>query len=87
VNVTKGTSTDTSYVIFSSDWNELVVGEETNGFLLTTSSEASYSPDGGTSWVSAFQADMTLFKALVAHDLGLRRPAFVSLLEGVRPLP
>jgi HK97 family phage major capsid protein len=82
--VTLGASTDTTSVIFSSDWNECWVGEN-EGLTIDVSSEASYTPDGGVSWVSSFQANQTLFRATMRHDIALRRPEMVVVTAGVRP--
>lgn len=82
-NLTRGSSTDTTYVLFSSDWNECWIGENEQ-LTIETSNAANYSTDGGTSWVSAFQNRQTLFRAVSAHDIGLRRPQFFSVMMGVR---
>jgi HK97 family phage major capsid protein len=83
--LTTGTSTDTSYLIFSSDWQEAWVGEEQD-FTLERSTEAAYTTDGGTTWVSAFQAQQTLFRCTMHHDIALRRPGFFVVTTGIRPL-
>jgi len=84
MNVTAGTSSDTSYIVFGSDWQEAWVGENE---LLTieASLDASYSPDGGATWVSAWQNRQTLFRAVAAHDFALRRPQLFTVMTGVRP--
>ena len=82
-NVTRGTSNDTSYIIFGSDWQECWVGEE-QALRIDASGDASYSSDG-TTWNSAFQQRQTVFRAEWAHDIGLRRPQFFSVMGGVRP--
>jgi hypothetical protein len=46
--------------------------------------DASYSPDGGVTHISAWQQRQTVFRALSAHDFALRRPEFFSVMEGVR---
>lgn len=84
VNITRGTSTDASFIVLGTDWQEAWLGENL-GLTIQTSSEASYTPDGGATWVSSFQARQTLFRALVNHDFALRRPNLFSVLEGVRP--
>lgn len=48
-------------------------------------SYAAYTPDGGTTWVSAFQNRQTLFRAVACHDFALRRPSLFSVMTGVRP--
>ena len=82
VNLPRGTSTDTTDVFFSSDWQECWVGEE-DTLRIETSAEGSYW--AGTEWVSAFQSRQTLFRATTAHDIGLRRPQLFTVLQGVRP--
>lgn len=84
VNLTVGTSNDCSEVFWSSDWNECWIGEQ-KSFSIDVSAEATYSPDGGTTWVSAFQNDQSLFRARWRHDVGLRRPGLFHVLLGVRP--
>jgi len=84
-NVTTGTSADTSYIVFSSDWQEAWVGENVETLAIEASSEATYTTDGGTTWVSSFQSRQTLFRALAAHDFALRRPALFTVMTGVRP--
>jgi HK97 family phage major capsid protein len=84
VNVTAGTSNDTSYVIFSSDWQECWIGEN-QAVTIELSGDAGYTPDGGTTWVSAYQNRQTLFRATMAHDIALRRPQLFTVLSGVRP--
>jgi HK97 family phage major capsid protein len=82
ITLTTGTSTDTTDVYFSSDWNEAWVGEE-DGFTIEASGEGSYW--NGSAWVSAFQNRQTLFRATTAHDIALRQPELFTVLEGVRP--
>ncbi len=82
-NLTVGTSTDATYVLFGSDWQECWIGENLQ-LTLEASGDASYSPDGGSTHVSAYQARQTVFRALSAHDIALRRPEFFAALEGVR---
>jgi HK97 family phage major capsid protein len=57
-NITTGSSTDTSYIIFGSDWEEAWVGVNET-LSIDASVDASYTTDGGTTWVSSFpeQAD------------------------------
>lgn len=84
VTMTRGTSTDASYIVLSSDWDEAWIGENL-ALTIEASGEASYTPDGGTTWISAFQNRQHVFRAVTAHDLGLRRAALFSVMEGVRP--
>jgi HK97 family phage major capsid protein len=83
INLTTGSSTDTTEVFYSSDWSEAWIGEEI-ALRLEVSGEASYSTDG-TTWNSAFQQQQTLFRAVTCHDIGLRRPNLFSVMQGVRP--
>jgi len=83
-NITRGTSSDASYILFGSDWDQCWIGENEE-LVIETSGEASYTPDGGTTWISAYQARQTLYRAVMAHDLGLRRPSLFLSIEGVRP--
>jgi HK97 family phage major capsid protein len=83
INLTTGTSSDTSEIYFGSDWNELFIGEN-DALRIELSAEASYSVDG-TTWNSAFQQNQTLFRAVTCHDVGLRRPQLFSVMTGVRP--
>lgn len=84
VNLTTGSNTDTTYVIFSSDWDEVWVGEN-DAMEIALSSEATYTPDGGTTYISAFQNQQTLFRCSMTHDIAARRPQFLTVLTGVRP--
>src|SRR5204863_8554940 len=84
LTVAAGTSTDTTSVIFSSDWKECWVGES-EALTIELSGETTYTPDGGTTWISAFQSRQTVYRAVMTHDIGLRRPAFFTVLTGVRP--
>ena len=84
VNVTVGASTDTTSIIWSSDWDEAWIGEN-HQLELELSSEASYTPDGGATWVSSFQTNQTLFRAIAMHDFALRRPQLFVITPGVRP--
>jgi hypothetical protein len=52
---------------------ETIVGENMS-LEIDVSSEASYTPDGGTTWISAFQNAQTLFRAIMRHDITHRRP-------------
>jgi HK97 family phage major capsid protein len=83
-NITMGTSSDTSEVYFSSDWDEAIIGEE-DALRIDVSSEANYSPDGGTTWISAFQNRQSIFRATWCHDVGLRRPGLFWVVTGIRP--
>jgi HK97 family phage major capsid protein len=80
--LTRGTSTAATYVIFSSDWNDAWVGENME-LTIDASGEATYSTDGGTTHISAWQQRQTVFRAQAAHDFALRRPEFFTVMEGV----
>lgn len=82
VNLTTGASTDTTYLILV-DVNELIIGENAS-LELAVSTEASYTTDGGTTWISAFQATQTLFRTTLRHDIAHRRPNHVIVQTGVR---
>ncbi|MBA3364691.1 MAG: phage major capsid protein [Actinobacteria bacterium] len=84
VNLTTGTSTDTTFALFCSDWGEVWVGQN-DAFEIVLSGEATYTPDGGTTYISAFQNQQTLFRASTTNDIAIRRPQFLSVLTGVRP--
>ena len=83
-NVTKGTSSDTTAIVFGSDWQEAYIGEE-QGLVMEASAEASYTPDAGTTWISAFQSDQTLIRATQRVDVAFRRPQLFVVTTGVRP--
>lgn len=79
-NLTRGASTNATEIYFG-DWSEAFIGEN-QGLVIETSGDASYTPDGGTTWVSAFQNRQQLFRALMAHDFNLRRPDWFSVTVG-----
>ncbi len=83
VNLTKGTNNDTSFVIFGSDWNEAWVGQNLD-LVVEASNEATYL-DTSSNLVSAWASRQTVFRAIAAHDFGLRRPTLFSVMDGVRP--
>ena len=82
-DVTKGSSSDTSYLVFSSDWDTVWIGENL-ALQIDASNTAPYSADG-TTWNSPFQNRQTVFRAQASHDIGLVRPQFVTLVDGLRP--
>jgi HK97 family phage major capsid protein len=82
-NLHVGTSTDCSEVYLSSDWSEFWVGQDAD-LRIEVSAEASFTPDGGTSWVSSFQNDMSLFRSIVWLDGAPRRPQLFSVMTGAR---
>lgn len=79
-NLTQGSSTNASQIIFSSDWQECYF-LEWEGISMAASSEASYTPDGST-WISSFQSNQTLFRPITRHDVQLRRPQFFVASTG-----
>jgi HK97 family phage major capsid protein len=81
--LTMGTSADCTYAIFGSDWQEAWVGLNLD-LVLETSNDATYSTDGGTTHISAWQQRQTVFRALAAHDFALRRPEYFTVMEGIR---
>jgi HK97 family phage major capsid protein len=83
-DVEVGTSDDCSYIVFASDWNECWIGENQQ-LTIEASGDAMYSADGGVTQISAFQNRQTVYRAVTAHDIALRRPEFFSVMEGVRP--
>jgi HK97 family phage major capsid protein len=82
-NLHVGTSTDCSEIYLSSDWSEYWVGQNAD-LRIEVSNEASYTSDGGTTWISAFQNDQSLFRSIIWLDGAPRRPQLFSILSGVR---
>jgi HK97 family phage major capsid protein len=82
-NLHVGTSTDCSEIYLSSDWSEFWVGMD-GDIRIEVSNEASYTPDGGTTWISSFQNDQSLFRCILWIDGAPRRPALFSAMTGVR---
>lgn len=68
--VTNGTE------IYFGDWNEVMIGE-TLQLALDTSTEGSYF--NGTTLVSAWSTDQTLFRARTRHDIGLRHTSAMAV--------
>jgi HK97 family phage major capsid protein len=83
IDLTTGSSDDTTEIYFSSDWQECWIGDNQD-LVIEVSGEAAYTADG-TNWHSAFQQDQTLFRAKLTHDINLRRPQLFTVLAGVRP--
>jgi HK97 family phage major capsid protein len=81
---TYGTATNASSIIFSSDWDELFLGEW-QALAIDSSAEASYTPDGGTTWISAYQNMQTVFRATIWADMVIRRPAAFVVANGILP--
>jgi HK97 family phage major capsid protein len=83
-NQVYGTANNASTIIFSSDWSELFIGDW-QLLAIDSSQEASYTPDGGTTWISAYQSAQTVVRALLWCDQALRRPAAFVLAGGILP--
>jgi HK97 family phage major capsid protein len=83
-NITTGTSTgNTTWALFSSDWNQVWVGEDQT-LTIESNPGATYTTDGGTTWVSGWQARQTVFRAVTSNDIGARRPEFITSLTGIK---
>jgi HK97 family phage major capsid protein len=80
-NITMGTANNTTE-IYLVNMAETIVGINQE-LELSVSSEAMYTPDGGTTFISAFQNNQTLFRAVVRHDITHRRPAQIVVQTGV----
>jgi len=80
-NLTQGTASNATdmYLV---NMAEAIVGENMT-LEIDVSSEASYTTDGGTTWISAFQNAQTLFRAIMRHDVTHRRPTQVIVQTGV----
>ena len=76
-----GTANNASWLLLV-DMNQLVVGLNQD-MVVDVSTEASYTPDGGTTWVSAFQNNQTLFKAVLRHDINHLYPYTCIQQNGV----
>lgn len=64
-----GAGNTTGTEVYFGDWAEVMIGE-TMQLALDTSTEGSYF--NGSTLVSAFSTDQTLFRARTRHDMGLR---------------
>ena len=80
-NLTQGSSSN-STDMYLVNMAELIVGENQD-LEISVSDQASYTPDGGTTWISAFQNNQTLFRAVLRHDIAHRRPTQVIVQSGV----
>lgn len=83
-NLTQGTASNASAIIFSSDWSECFIGDWQE-LGIDSSSEATYTTDGGTTWVSAYQSMQTAFRATLWADMAVRRPAAFVIAAGILP--
>ena len=82
-NVVRGTSNNATYLVLGSDWaTESFLGVSLD-LEIDVSQEASYTPDGGVSYVSAYQADESLLRALWWCDWVIRRPRLWTVLSGI----
>jgi HK97 family phage major capsid protein len=81
-NITTGSSSDTTEIYFSSDWEECWVGIE-QALQIDVSTEASYWD--GSAWINAYQNKQCVLRAMTTHDVALRRPQLFSVMTGVRP--
>lgn len=71
--LTLGSSTNATYVMLI-DMSEAILGESVD-LQIDVSSEATYSPDGGTTHISAFQQNQTVFRVIIGHDINHRAPS------------
>jgi HK97 family phage major capsid protein len=80
-NLTQGSATNATD-LFLVNMAEAIIGINQE-LELDTSSEASYTPDGGTTWINAFQNNQTLFRTVIRHDIAHRRTPQVLIQTGV----
>jgi HK97 family phage major capsid protein len=80
-NLTQGSSSNATD-LFLVNISEAIIGINQE-LELDLSAEASYTPDGGTTWINAFQNNQTLFRTVIRHDIAHRRPAQVLVQTGV----
>ena len=80
-NLTQGTSSN-STDMYLVNMVDAIVGENQQ-LEIAVSDQASYTPDGGTTWISAFQNNQTLFRAVIRHDITHRRKNQVIVQRGV----
>lgn len=80
-NLTQGSSTNATD-LYLVNMAEAIVGENQD-LEIAVSDQATYTPDGGTSWISAFQNNQTLFRAVLRHDIAHRRTNQVIVQHGV----
>lgn len=76
INLGGGTETE----VYLGDFDEIYAGD-TFGVEMSVSTEASY-VDGGSTF-SAFQKNMTLMKAVTAHDMDISHANAVQIITGV----
>jgi HK97 family phage major capsid protein len=80
-NLTQGSSNNATWLLLV-DMAQLVVGLNQE-MVVEVSTDASYTPDGGTTWVSSFQNNQTLFKSTLRHDINSLYPSQIIQQEGV----
>jgi HK97 family phage major capsid protein len=80
-NQTRGTSSTASSIVYG-DFAELFYAEW-DALSLDSSSEASYTPDGGTTWISSFQAQQVVFRSTLWCDAQVRRAASFVIQPGI----
>lgn len=80
-NLTQGSASNSTEV-YLVNMAETIVGINQE-LEIDMSSEASYTPDGGTTWINAFQNNQTLFRAVIRHDIAHRRAQQVLVQRGV----
>lgn len=80
VPINLGGGADESYILLV-NFEDVLFGVQ-EGLMLATSNEATIYHNG--EWVSAFQNDLVFLRATHAHDVGLRRPESVIVIDAVR---
>lgn len=81
VNLTQGSATNATWLLLV-DMNQLIVGLNQQ-LVIDMSAEASYTPDGGTTWINAFQNSQTLFRGVLRHDINHLYPYTIVQQGGV----
>ena len=67
--------------LFLGDWADLYIGDGQN-LGVTTSDQASFTDEDGTTVRSAFEENLTLVKALQRNDIAVGRPQVFQILTG-----
>jgi HK97 family phage major capsid protein len=80
-NLSYGSANNATWLLLV-DMNQLVVGLNQD-MVVEVSTDASYTPDGGTTWISSFQNNQTLFKTVLRHDINHLYPYTILQQEGV----
>lgn len=81
-NITYGTTANTTEIMLV-NMAQAIVGESQQ-LELDASTEATYTPDGGTTYVSAFQNNQSVFRGIMRHDVAHRRPDQIVIQRGVK---